>query len=211
MLLLSPAGALFEGDRVDLRVICGPRTCVVLTDAAATKLNACSSGEIDVRMRVDVGPGASFRYLPHELIPMRDARYRQTIELFLEADAQAAVLEVVGPGRSGQRFAYTQVELSLEAMHQGRPVVRERFRITQSGLADFSHYGSMLLLGPSADQQAADRAAAALAQAGAYGSASLLPEYGIGIKALGTSAHTLRGALLRSCALPAWLVDLALL
>jgi urease accessory protein UreH len=123
-------------------------------------------------------------------------------------------LEVIAPGRSDQRFTYSELEFTLEASCVGRRVVRERFRMTPAAataLGGYSHFGGVIVLGPDQDQGTADRADAALTSAGVFGSASCLPDYGIGVKALGTSARDVREALLCSAELPRWLVDLVVL
>ena len=210
LVLLTPAGALFDGDAVRLDVCCGEDSDVTLSTAAATKLNRCDRGQITFEMEVRVGRGASFRYLPHELIPFQGASYRQRIGVDLRGDAAAWLLEVVGPGASGAQFTYTRLEFETNVSQDGGLVARERFGVTPAGAAqlrDRSHYGSLLVFGPGCDAAIAhginERLAAAPppAQAGA----SALPNGGVVLKMLGSSAQSVRDTLLASATCPTWL------
>lgn len=204
LVLLTPAAALFEGDRLQLEVTCGPRTDVTLTTTGATRLNRCDTAHIQFQTRVQVEAQASFRYLPHELIPFRGAKYRQSMQIEMDSDAQVWLLEVVAP------FEHARLDFRTEVSHSGLTAIRERFTLTRDRralLGAYTHYGSMLLCGANYDgehsgtinQQLAARAPAL--QAGA----STLPQAGIGVKALGHSAQSLRQALLEAADCPSWL------
>jgi urease accessory protein len=203
--MLTPAGALFDGDAVQLEVECGPYTDVTLTTASATKLNRCDSGEIQFAMQVRVAAGATFRYLPHELIPFRGARYRQRLSVDLHGSGQAWLLEVVTPGPSNARFAFTRLDLATRVSHDAKVVVRERFAITPDAADQLhrqTHYGSLLLLGSNMPD--ASRLNARLG-CEHHAGATALPSHGVGLKALGGSAHQVRQTLLESAQLPGWL------
>lgn len=209
--LLTPAGALFDGDTLWLDVQCGPGTDVTLVTTAATKLNRCDTAGIRCQLDVHVAAGAVFRYLPHELIPFRGAAYRQELAISLAADARATLLEVIGPGPTSQPFNYAHLDMRTQAHLADEAIVHEHLVLTQDAeraLRGHSHYGSLLAFGPDSGQLAADEAHASLARAGVHGSASVLPAHGIGVKALGSSALELRRALLRSVRVPSWLAEL---
>lgn len=106
--LLTPAGALFQADEIDLDVMCGEGTRVTLVTPAATKLNRCEKDFIRVVMNVRVGHGASFRYLPHELIPLKGAIYEQRLSVHLDEAACATLLDVVSPGLTNTPFTYSR-------------------------------------------------------------------------------------------------------
>jgi urease accessory protein len=211
LVLLTPAGALFEGDTIHLNVHCGPGCDVTLLTAAATKLNRCDHQPIRFTLEASLAAGATLRCLPHELIPFPAARYRQRLSLSLEADSQATLLDVLTPGRSGQPFAYTRLDFETEVRRHGQLALRERFSLAEgvaARLGGHTHYGSLLLLdGTSRDPRAvAGSATQSLAQAGACAAASALPAAaGIAIKMLGDSAREIRQALLRAAGCPAWL------
>jgi len=199
--LLTPAGALFDGDVVELEVECEAGSDVTLTTAAATRLNRCDGDGIEVQMHVRVDDGATFRYLPHELIPFAGARYRQQIEVEVAPAGAAALLEVIGPGPSAAPFAYDALEFATSVCAAGRLSARERFSVSSRSVRQFgewTHYGSLLALG--VPTLATVSCAGPVQLAG-----SALPGGGVVVKALGSSAQALRAALVdRLCSID-WL------
>jgi len=203
--LLTPAAGLFGGDEARIDVECGPGTNVTICQVGATQLHKGDGHPIVCEVEVRVAADARFRYQPRELIPFVDANYRQRVRLHLQHGALAEIVEVVTPGRPETRFQYRRVDLQTEVLLDGTLVVLDAVRI-EPALSDctlllggFTHFGALLLLGPSLDRQDADALHACIAEEQAVcGSASLLPAYGIGVRALGHSAETLLGTLRRA-------------
>jgi urease accessory protein len=207
LVLLTPAAALFEGDRLQLEVTCGPRTNVTLTTVGATRVNRCETARIQVQTRVHVGAHATFRYLPHELIPFRGANYRQSMQIEMDSGARVWLMEVVAP------FEAARLEFETEVRDNGSTSVRERFTLARdrrAQLGAYTHYGSMLLCGANYDREQSstlNRQLAARAPALQAG-ASALPHAGTGVKALGHSAQSVRQALLNAADCPNWLLSM---
>jgi urease accessory protein len=206
--LLTPSGALFDGDAMHLDVRCGPDADVTLTTAAATKLNRCPSDEIQFDCQVDVAPGATFRYLPHEIIPFGGARYRQHLSVELHGDARAWLLDVVSAGQSGAAFTYARLSLQTTLSHDGSVFARERMQMTPRTarqLCGATHYAGLFALGPNWTRARVLELNRRLACAAPLAGASQLPVDGIVLKALGDAAAPLRAALLRAVDCPRWL------
>jgi urease accessory protein len=205
--MLTPAAALFDEDALSLEVTCGPHTDVTLTTAAATKLNRCERGQISFDLRVRVAHGATFRYLPHELIPFRDTRYTQRIALELRADARAWLLEVVTPGPTDSPFTYRQLVFETEVRHDDSLVALERFELgprSRAQLRGYTHYGSLVVLGERQDASAINERLA-IDPCFGLAAASALPANGIGLKMLGGAAQSVRDTLLGTADMPNWL------
>jgi urease accessory protein len=201
--LLTPAGALFNGDVVELDVECETGSDVTLTTAAATKLNRCDSTDgIEVRMRVRVADGATFRYLPHELIPFAGARYCQPIDVEVERGGAMACLEVLGPGASETPFAYAALSFSTTVRVAGALKVRERFVLTPrtaSQFGEWTHYGSLLAIGlPTGGSLACERSLQ-------VGGSALPGANGVVVRSLGYSAQAVRATLLGRLCHADWL------
>jgi urease accessory protein len=197
--MLTPAAALFEGDTVNLAVECGPDTDVTLVTAGATRLNRCTGSNIRFHLQAHVAATATFRHLPHELIPFRDTVYHQHVAVHLSQGGSAVLLDVVTPGRTDEPFSYTALTLETIVSLADTPIAREHLVLTpaaRNALAGNTHTASLLAFGPSFTTPAADTVHARLQQAAIRASASTLPSYGIAVKALGTAAHPLRQALL---------------
>lgn len=203
--LLTPAGALFDGDVVDLDVECEAGSDVTLTTAAATRLNRCDGDGVDVRMRVRVGDGATFRYLPHELIPFRGARYRQHIEVEVAPGGAVALLEVIGPGTCNATFAYVELGFSTTVYIGDRLGLRERYVLTPRTAQQFgewTHYGSLIAIGlPLAGAVEGDRRIQS-------GESALPCGGGVVVKVLGLSSQAVRATLLGRLCHAGWLHSL---
>jgi urease accessory protein len=207
VVLLTPAGALFDGDALRLQVSCGPGSDVTLASASATKLNRCERTHIAFSLDVDVSDGATFRYLVYELIPFRGTNYVQSIHLLLHGYAGASLLEVIGPGPTDDPFSYDRLDFETEVRQNGAVVVRERFVMARDSVAQLrgrTHYGSLLLFGANASAEEANEHLANL-NCGDVAGASALPNGGVGLKMLGHSAQSVRETLLGAAGAPAWL------
>ncbi|HEY2594878.1 MAG TPA: urease accessory protein UreD [Chloroflexota bacterium] len=205
--VLTPSGALFDGDNVCLEVTCGPDTDVTLTTASATRLNRCDRLDIRFDLHVTVAEGATFRYLPHELIPFGGTRYRQRIRIDLHGDARAWLLEVVSAGQTGAAFSYGCLRFETTLQQNLEVVARERLEMTPHTAAQLrghTHYASLFALGPEWDAAAARFVNIGLARQAGSG-ASQLPAGGIVVKAVGDAAEPLRTALLEAVDCPPWL------
>jgi urease accessory protein len=208
--LLTPSGALFDGDHMCLEVRCDPDTDVTLTTAAATKLNRCDRLDIRFDLHVELAAGATFRYLPHELIPFPGARYRQRITADLGDGARAWLLEVVSAGTTGATFSYEQLGFETEVRHVGVPTAREHVVMTPRTAAQLrghTHSAALFAFGSEWDRSAAAAVNQRLACHPSAG-ASLLPSGGILARAVGDDAHTLREHLLAAAECPDWLPKL---
>jgi urease accessory protein len=191
--LLTPAGALFAGDALDLDVECEPGTDVTLTTAGATRLNRCDDEGIEVHLQVRVAGGAVFRYLPHEVIPFAGTRYQQRIEVEVAPGGGLALLEILSPGSSHARFSYASLGFWTTVTLAGLLMARERFLLTPRTarqFAEWTHYGSLLTVGMAPGEPLQCESSIQV------GVSALPGADGRVLKALGHSAHAVRAALL---------------
>jgi urease accessory protein len=144
-------------------------------------------------MRVRVADGATFRYLPHELIPFAGTRYRQRMEVDVAPGGAVALMEVVGPGSSHVPFAYAALSFWTTVHVAGALKVHERFVLTPRTAQQFgewTHYGSLLAIGLRLCEPVE-------CESGMQQGESALPGGGgVVVKTLGHSAHAVRAALL---------------
>jgi urease accessory protein len=127
---------LFPGDDLLLEATVEAGADLTLRGQAATKLYPCPPGaRARVRTRLRVEPGGCLVFLPGELIPFRDAAYRQETEVALAEGARCALAEIVTPGRvaMGERDAFACLDLRLRLAVAGRPVLVERARLEPAG------------------------------------------------------------------------------
>lgn len=115
--LLSPTGGVVQHDRYDIDITLAEKTHGLFTTQSATKIYRMPEGCAEQNVRVDVGPGAMFEYLPDAAILFADADYRQRTDFFLHPGALVLAVDVVMPGRlaMGERLQFRQFANRLTA------------------------------------------------------------------------------------------------
>ncbi len=127
------SGGVLGGDKLALDVQVGPGAYAQLTSTGATRLYRSRPHEgVAVQTnRVVVAENGLLEYLPDPLIPFAGSRYRQGTKIELAADAGLFWWETVTPGREakGELFEYASLQLSLDIVGVGKPLVSERVRL----------------------------------------------------------------------------------
>ena len=115
--LLSPTGGIVQGDDYQIEIALAAKTHGILTTQAVTKIYAMPTEGAAQSMRVHVGEGAIFEYLPDPAILFRDANFSQGIVLSLERGAKVVFQEIIMPGRlaRGELMAFTRYQSRVEA------------------------------------------------------------------------------------------------
>lgn len=101
--IAAGAGGPVGGDRLELSVVVGPGSTLVLCEASATLLlpgrdGATSSTEV----RIEVGDGGTFVWLPEPVIAARGCDHVIDVRVELGEDAQLLAREEVLLGRHGE-------------------------------------------------------------------------------------------------------------
>lgn len=107
--LLQGGDGLLQGDRYRLDLDCAPGAAVHVTTQAATKVYRMESNFATQLVNITAGAGAFVEYLPDPVIPFRDARFYQRIQVTTDPTASVILGETLLPGRSayGESHAYT--------------------------------------------------------------------------------------------------------
>lgn len=149
--LVTFGGGLVDGDAidVDLRVERGA-TLVVFTQAT-TKAFRGSSRQ-SVRAIVE----GTLVLLPDPVACFAGARYRQRVDITLEGDGSAIVLDGFTSGRAafGERWAFEAVDIATTVRRDGRVVVRDALTLDRrdtsiaTRLDRFEALATVLAIGP---------------------------------------------------------------
>lgn len=156
--LLSPTGGVVQGDNYKVEVGLGANAHAILTTQAATKVYAMPTRGAAQSMRVQVGKGAIFEYLPDPTILFRDTNFSQGIAFSLEPGAKVVLQEIVMPGRlaRGERLAFTRYQSRVEVSDSDGLLLYDACRLqpnqqpylTKLGvLEDYTCWGSWYLIG----------------------------------------------------------------
>ena len=161
--VVNPGGGYLGGDAYATEVALGPGASALLTTQSATKVYRTPQGPARAVQRVRLGPGARLESVPDALIAYRGAAYRQDTEVDMAPDASLALADVVTHGWSpnGEAFRFDEVSLRTRVAVGGRLAVADNLLIRPADggtarlmLAGRSHFGSLLVVDPRADDAA---------------------------------------------------------
>ena len=130
--LVNTAGGMAGGDRFGIEIAAGAGAQLVVGTAAAEKVYRASTDATDVSARLEVGAGATLRWLPQETILFDRARLHRRIDVAMEEGASLMLAEAVVFGRSAMGERVEQGEL-IDRWHirvGGRLVFAESVRLT---------------------------------------------------------------------------------
>ncbi|HET6382708.1 MAG TPA: urease accessory protein UreD [Armatimonadota bacterium] len=140
------SGGVLDGDRLDLRLDVGSNARAQVTSTGAARIYR-SRGDISVqRTHIHIAESGLLEYLPDQLIPFRNSRYRQVTTVDMAEDAGLFWWETVAPGRQahGELFDYDLLQIETEVYARDRPAVMENVRL-EPGLRSMT---SSLRMGP---------------------------------------------------------------
>ncbi|HEY8693081.1 MAG TPA: urease accessory protein UreD [Chloroflexota bacterium] len=145
--ILTPCGGLLDGDELSIEVVVDEGASLHLAAQAATQVH---SGVTAQTMSVQIGPGAAFSYVPHELVPHAGANHHSRSRVAMAPDSRLFWSELIAPGRlhRDESFAYEQLRSTLDVHSDRGLVARERQLLrpsemdTQLRLGGYSHFAT---------------------------------------------------------------------
>ncbi|KWX57269.1 urease accessory protein UreD [Mycobacterium sp. NAZ190054] len=154
----SPSGGTFSDDELHTTVRCRPGSELHLTTQAATQVFAGDGMGARHRLDFTVDAGAVLEYCPGTVIPHRDSRFHQRLDVGIATGGVYLGWEAVAAGRIAhcERFGYTCYDNAFVVRVDGRPVARDRQVIRPGGgdpgpLVDSDYLGTFLAVAPGCD------------------------------------------------------------
>ena len=198
--LLHPPGGVAGGDDLEIRVSLGEAANALVTTPGATKFYRSKGPDATLLQRLDVADGATLEWFPQENILFPGANARLTTDVHLSGRARLAAWEITCLGRPaiGERFERGAVDARLHVYRDGRPLLRERLRVSRaadldgtSGLRGFPVTATLVMTGAGTDTLAAAREAAPDETAGLVHGITLIGDVMIA-RALATATEPAR-------------------
>jgi urease accessory protein len=122
--LVSPSGGILQGDRYRIDITLDNNTLGHVTTQGATRIYKMEKNYASQIVNITVGKGSFFEYIPDQIIPFRNSRFYQEVELNVHDNATMIYSEVIVPGRvaSGEAFEYDICYIkTVGKNHLGRP------------------------------------------------------------------------------------------
>jgi urease accessory protein len=208
LIVQNPAGAVFAGDRLELRVSLERAARVHLRTQAATRICQMDGGSATQEIAFAIEPGAYLEYLPEQTIPQAGSRFVQRLTADVAHAGALVSAEIIAPGRRahGERFAYDHLRLETAVRVDGRELAVDVLDLgpalrspEASGLLGANDYvASVIVACPGADVErlAADLDGRLARVPGAVGGASVLPsDVGAVVRLLAPTASGARAGV----------------
>ena len=207
LLLLNPTGGVLGGDFLLTRIIQQESTHVCLSTPSATRVYRTLASPAVQEIQVQVGEGSSFEYLPDQIIPYRDSKFRQSLRIDMERGSSAIVWDAFAAGRvdHGERWNFQEVDSNIEAFLGAERIFLNRTRIRPAqldpqrrGLAEgFDYLATLIVVADEFDrwkETVAEINTELENLRNVHGGASLLAQRGCVVKLLARSAADLISA-----------------
>ncbi|MGR3303974.1 MAG: urease accessory protein UreD, partial [Candidatus Scalindua sp.] len=106
--IMSPSGGILQGDRLRIDIHGHEDTIFHITTQAATKIYRMEKNYATQILNITLDKGSYAEFLPDMIIPYRDSRFYQEVNLKIHEDATCLYSEILLPGRVtyGESFLY---------------------------------------------------------------------------------------------------------
>lgn len=119
--LMSSAGGILQGDRMEIDIVAGSGTASRVTTQAATKIYKMDRGYAAQNIAISARDASYLEFLPYQIIPFKSSRFYQQVDVQLEQNVTVVYSETVSAGRtaSGENFDFDICFLKMAA-HDGK-------------------------------------------------------------------------------------------
>ena len=106
--IMSPSGGILQGDRYRIDITLSNNALAHVTTQGATRIYKMEKNCGIQIVNIKVEEGSYLEYIPDQIIPFRNSRFYQEVELRVHDSATMIYSEIIVPGRvaSGEKFEY---------------------------------------------------------------------------------------------------------
>ena len=122
--IISPSGGILQGDRYRIDIVLSNNSFAHVTTQSATRIYKMEKNFGTQMVNIEVKEGSYFEYIPDQIIPFRNSRFYQAVELNVHDNATMIYSEMLVPGRvaRGESFEYDICYIRTRARNQlGKP------------------------------------------------------------------------------------------
>jgi urease accessory protein len=106
MYIISPSGGILQGDRYRMDITLKNNAHAHLTTQGATRIYRMEKNYATQMVNVDVDDGCYFEFVPDQIIPYRNSRFYQKVDLKIHENATMVYSEIIVPGRVASRESF---------------------------------------------------------------------------------------------------------
>jgi len=97
--LISPSGGILQGDRYRIDVVLKNKAIVHMTTQGATRIYSMNANSASQILNITVDEKCYLEYVPDQIIPYKNSRYYQNVNLNVHNNSTLIYSEVLTPGR----------------------------------------------------------------------------------------------------------------
>jgi urease accessory protein len=206
MYIISPSGGILQGDRYRMDITLKNNAYAHITTQGATRIYRMEKNYATQIVNIIVDDGCYFEFVPDQIIPYRNSRFYQTVNLNIHDNATMLYAEMIVPGRvaSGESFEYDICYMKALAKNQNNVLrlidvavlePKKRSLNILGILGSFSVVGNMYILTKTkyTAELVTDINSVLQKFSNISGGATILPRNsGVLIRILGEVAHDIR-------------------
>lgn len=206
MYIISPSGGILQGDRYRMDITLKNNAYAHITTQGATRIYRMEKNYATQIVNIIVDDGCYFEFVPDQIIPYRDSRFYQKVNLNIHDNATMMYAEMIVPGRvaSGESFQYDICYMKVLAKNQNNVLrlidvavlePKKRSLNILGILGSFSVVGNMYILTKTkyTAELVTDINSVLQKFSNISGGATILPRNsGVLIRILGEVAHDIR-------------------
>jgi urease accessory protein len=122
--VLSPSGGILQGDRYRTDVLLKNKAIAHMTTQGATKIYGMNSNSASQIVNITVDENCYLEYIPDQIIPYKNSRYYQKVNLNVHDNSTLVYSEILTPGRvaMGESFEYDICYLRTHCRNQDKEI-----------------------------------------------------------------------------------------
>ena len=150
--VISPSGGILQGDRYRIDISLQNNAIAHITTQGATRIYSMNSNSASQIVNLSVDEGCYLEFVPDQIIPYKNSRYYQKVNLKVHDNSTLIYSEILTPGRvaMGESFEYDICYLKLHCKNQDKKIrFLENMKIEpkKQNLKDFGILGNYNVVG----------------------------------------------------------------
>lgn len=202
LVIMSSSPGILEGDVIQQRIDVGEGCTLSLATQSYQRIFQNRKGAVQ-RLCVNLQRGSSFTYLPHPIVPHKNAVFQSQSKIYLDEGCSMIWGEIIGCGRklNGEVFQFSSYHGVTEIFLKNKLVVKENLMLKPKEMAlsgigqleGYTHQATLVYLDERANVQSKMESMLGVlsdTKNSCFG-ISALPVNGFVARLLGTSAEQL--------------------
>jgi len=150
--VMSPSGGILQGDRYRTDVLLKNNAIAHMTTQGATSIYSMNSNFASQIVNITVDENCYLEYIPDQIIPYKNSRYYQKVNLSVHNNSTLIYSEILTPGRvaMGESFEYDICYLRTHCKNQDKKIrflENTKIEPKKQRLRDFGIFGEYRTVG----------------------------------------------------------------